>query len=81
MGTVPFTISLMKTGTYKHYKGKTYEVVDSAFHTETGEELVIYKALYETQKNNGGLWARPLKMFQENVNVNGKEIPRFEYIG
>lgn len=71
----------MKKGTYKHYKGKTYEVVDCAIHTETGEAMVVYKALYETETNNGGLWVRPLKMFNENVNINGNEMPRFEYVG
>lgn len=71
----------MKKGIYKHYKGNNYQVIDCAIHTETGEEMVIYKALYETKHNNGGLWARPLTMFAENVQVEGKTVPRFKFIG
>ena len=71
----------MKKGIYRHYKGNRYEVVNTAIHTETKEVLVVYKALYETDINNDGLWVRPLKMFTENVQVDGKTIPRFEYIG
>ena len=71
----------MKKGIYRHYKGNRYEVVNTAIHTETKEVLIVYKALYETDINNDGLWVRPLKMFKENVQVDGKTIPRFEYIG
>ena len=71
----------MKKGIYRHYKGNRYEVLNTAIHTETKEVLVVYKALYETDINNDGLWVRPLKMFTENVQVDGKTIPRFEYIG
>ncbi len=69
----------MKTGTYKHYKGKLYEVIGVAKHSETLEELVVYKALYQPEGEN--LWVRPLKMFMEEVEVNGKKMPRFEYQG
>ena len=71
----------MKKGTYRHYKGKDYEVVDTAIHTETQEELVVYRALYKTEINNGGLWVRPRAMFEENVEVEGQQIPRFAYTG
>ena len=67
----------MKLGKYKHYKGNYYEVIGVAKHSETQEELVVYKALY----GEGGLWVRPKKMFLENVNVDGKEMPRFEFVG
>lgn len=67
----------MKLGKYKHYKGKEYEVIGIAKHSETLEELVVYKALYE----EGALWVRPLKMFEEEVEVNGQKILRFEYVG
>lgn len=70
----------MKKGIYRHYKGNNYEVVNTAIHTETKEVLVVYKALYETDINNDGLWVRPLKMFTENVQVDGKMIPRFEFV-
>ena len=69
--------NMLKLGKYRHYKGNNYEVIGVAKHSETQEELVVYRALY----GEGGLWARPLKMFTENVEVDGKVVPRFEYIG
>ena len=72
----------IKFGKYEHYKGKQYEVIGLARHSETSEELVIYKALYDSEEfGKNALWARPKKMFLETVNVNGKEIPRFKYLG
>ena len=68
-------------GTYKHYKGNLYEVIDTVIHSESLEELVLYKPLYETNDEyNGKLWVRPLKMFIEEVEVEGKWIPRFNFI-
>lgn len=67
----------IKTGKYRHYKGKEYEVIGIAKHSETLEELVVYRALY----GENDLWVRPLEMFLEKVNVDGKEVSRFEYIG
>ena len=67
-------------GVYEHYKGKRYEVLDAAMHTEAREPLVIYKALYKGDFPEGTLWARPLAMFQENVTVAGKVMPRFRYL-
>ncbi len=69
----------IKPGKYQHYKGKQYEVIGLAKHSETLEELVVYKALY--QKEGENLWVRPLKMFTEMVVVDGKEMKRFEYMG
>ncbi|MEE9525114.1 MAG: DUF1653 domain-containing protein [Candidatus Woesearchaeota archaeon] len=66
----------MKLGKYKHYKGNFYEVIGVAKHSETQAELVVYKALYGEEE----LWVRPKKMFLENVNIEGKEMPRFEFI-
>lgn len=64
-------------GLYRHYKGNQYQVLDTCFHSETHEELVLYRALYGERK----LWVRPLAMFSETVVVNGKTMPRFERIG
>lgn len=69
----------LKTGKYKHYKGKPYEVIGIARHSETLEELVVYKALYQNEGEN--LWVRPLKMFSEEVEIEGKIMPRFEFLG
>lgn len=61
-------------GKYRHYKGGEYEVVGVARHSETGEQLVVYRCLYD----NNSLWVRPLAMFMETVMVDGRELPRFE---
>ena len=66
----------MKVGVYKHYKGAEYWVERVAKHSETEESLVIYQALY----GEFGWWARPLSMFQESVEIEGKSVPRFEWI-
>jgi hypothetical protein len=68
---------MLKFGKYQHYKGKFYEVLGVAKHSETLEDLVVYKKLYD----DGGLWVRPLGMFLENVEVEGKIMPRFKYVG
>ncbi|MES2087623.1 MAG: DUF1653 domain-containing protein [Patescibacteria group bacterium] len=67
----------IKQGTYEHYKGKRYEVIGVATHSESLEELVVYRALY----GEGELWVRPVGMFLEKVEHNGKEVPRFTYVG
>ena len=67
-------------GVYEHYKGKRYEVVGVATHTETLDLMVVYKALYKGDFPEGMLWVRPLSMFKENVIVNGKHVPRFRYL-
>ena len=66
----------IKPGTYRHYKGKDYQVIGTAQHSETHETLVVYKPLY----NDSGLWVRPFSMFTENVNLDGSEVPRFHLI-
>lgn len=63
-------------GTYRHYKGNKYEVIGVAKHSETLEEMVVYRALYGERE----LWVRPLKMFNEEVEVNGKKVPRFRFV-
>ena len=70
----------IQKGVYEHYKGKRYEVLDEAVHTETSEPMVIYKALYKGDFPEKTLWVRPMAMFKEDVLVNGKLIPRFRYL-
>jgi len=67
----------MKLGKYQHFKGNQYEVLGIAKHSETQEELVLYKAL----DDEGKLWVRPESMFLEEVDFNGKKVKRFKYIG
>ena len=67
----------LKPGRYRHYKGGEYAVQGIATHSETGAQLVVYTPLY----GSGGLWVRPLSMFFETVDHDGKELPRFSYIG
>jgi len=72
----------LKLGKYQHYKGKFYEVIGVARNSETLEESVVYRALYESKEfGKNALWVRPKKMFLESVIVDGKEISRFKYIG
>ena len=68
----------MELGLYKHYKGNIYEVIGIAKHSETLEEMVVYKATY--QKEGENLWVRPLKMFLETVIIAGVEQERFSKI-
>lgn len=67
----------IKKGKYRHFKGKEYEVIGVARHSETLEELVVYRALY----GEGGLWVRPAEMWNESVNREGITVKRFEFIG
>lgn len=72
----------IKRGKYRHYKGKLYEVLGVVIHSETLEELVLYKALYVSRDfGKNAMWVRPLKMFVEKVKVKGKTVGRFEYVG
>jgi hypothetical protein len=66
-------------GIYEHYKGKRYEVIGEARHSETKEELVVYKLLYPTEDGDM-LWVRPKKMFLEDVDVDGRMFPRFQKV-
>lgn len=66
----------LKLGIYEHYKGNKYRILGVALHSETLEELVIYKALYGKKLT----WVRPLKMFLENVEIDGKIAPRFRLL-
>ncbi len=64
---------MIRSGRYRHYKGKEYEVIGVARHSETEEDFVVYRALYGER----GLWIRPAAMFAESVMVDGRSIPRF----
>lgn len=68
---------MIKQGIYEHYKGNRYQVIEIANHSETLEKMVVYKALY----GEGEYWVRPISMWEEMVEVNGKQVPRFRYIG
>jgi cupin 2 domain-containing protein len=69
--------SPIRAGRYRHYKGNEYTVIGTARHSETLEELVVYRAGY----GEAGLWVRPKQIFAETVMVDGQEVPRFEPIG
>ena len=66
----------IKLGKYRHFKGKEYEVIGVAKHSETLEEFVVYRALY----GDGGLWVRPAAMWNEEVERDGKKYKRFTFI-
>ena len=65
----------IKPGLYQHFKGNYYKVVEVARHSESEEDLVIYQALYGEKK----FWARPLLMFTEQIQRDGKTLLRFTY--
>jgi hypothetical protein len=64
-------------GCYRHFKGSLYEVLGVARHSETEEELVVYRARYGER----GLWVRPLALFLQPAIVDGQTVPRFRYLG
>ncbi len=66
----------IKIGKYRHFKGKEYEVIGLARHSETMEWMVVYRALY----GEGGLWVRPASMWTEQVEYEGGLQPRFVFI-
>ncbi len=67
----------MRPGIYEHYKGNRYELLFTVTHSETLEEMVCYRALY----GEGKRWVRPVSMWDETVLVDGKEMPRFRFVG
>lgn len=70
-------MSEIRCGKYRHFKGGEYEVVGLAKHSETMEEMVVYRALYGER----GLWVRPASMWNETVERDGKTFRRFTYLG
>lgn len=72
----------IQIGVYEHYKGKRYKVIGFARHSETLEMMVLYQALYESKEFDSSIpWTRPMSMFLEEVGIDGKQIPRFKYVG
>jgi len=67
-----------KPGIYQHYKGNKYLALGVAKHSETLEELVVYITLYDNEQSK--IWVRPLKMFIEEVEINGQKTPRFKFL-
>ncbi len=68
----------MRPGRYRHFKGGLYEVLGVARHSETLEEMVVYRALYDSPEfGPNSLWVRPRAMFAETVLVDGRAAPRF----
>ncbi len=70
-------MNTIRPGVYRHYKGKFYLVLGEARHSETGEQMVVYQALY----GEYGWWVRPLGMFLEWVQMPDGAVRRFEYVG
>lgn len=63
-------------GIYRHYKGKEYQVIAVARHSETEEELVVYRLMY----GDFSYWIRPLSMFTESIELDGVIMPRFQWL-
>ena len=67
--------NMLKLGIYEHYKKIKVDVITIAKHSETLEEMVVYRHL-----DTGEVWVRPLKMFAEDVEIDGQKVPRFRYL-
>jgi len=66
---------MINKGIYKHFRGNLYRVLDIARHSETEEEHVVYRAM-----KDDSLWIRPLSMFDEVIERDGKTVKRFEFV-
>ena len=75
--TDPTGPEAIEPGVYEHYKGARYEVLLTARHSETEEWVVVYRQMY----GDGSAWVRPLGMFAESVEVDGRTVPRFRPVG
>jgi len=69
-------VTTVQPGRYRHYKGRDYTVLGVARHSESLEELVVYRQEY----GDHGLWVRPAAMFAETVVADGAPVPRFKRI-
>ena len=75
--TEPTDVAPIEPGVYEHFTGARYEVLLVARHSETEEEFVVYRQLY----GDRGHWVRPLAMFAETVERDGRVVPRFARVG
>jgi hypothetical protein len=66
----------IKQGIYRHFKGNKYHILGVAQHSEDGSTLVVYRPMYGTED----LWVRPVEMFLETVELNGQQVPRFDFL-
>ncbi len=73
----PHVDDQIQPGKYRHYKGRYYEVIGIARHSESEEVMVVYRCLY----GESGLWVRPKSLFEDAVEMSGETIPRFAYVG
>ena len=69
----------IKLGKYRHYKGNFYNVIALAKHSEDLEDYVVYEALYDNKVSK--IWVRPIKLFTDTVEVDGKIVKRYEFVG
>jgi len=70
----------IKPGKYQHYKGNFYEVVHTGKHSDTLEEYVVYKALYDSEFGKNAVWVKSISEFCKNIDVDGQEVPRFSFV-
>ncbi len=63
----------IRPGRYRHFKGREYEVLGIARHSEDESPMVVYRPLY----NDSGLWVRPADMWNETVIRDGRTYTRF----
>ena len=72
---------VIQLGKYRHFKGKEYEVIGVAHHSETLEKVVVYRALYDSKEfGKNAIWVRPIDNFLEKVEVNGLKVRRFMFL-
>lgn len=69
----------LRLGRYRHYRGNMYEVIGTAKHGHTLEDMVIYRSIGKSYDDQ--LLVRPLELFTEKVEIEGRNVPRFSYVG
>ncbi len=72
---------MINIGKYKHFKGNFYQVFYIAKHSETNEDMVVYQPLYDNTLGKRDIWVRPLSMFDETIERDGKKVKRFTFVG